>query len=75
MEVLKANDNQYEALNGYSNGFCKLQFIQDKHDNWIVGLGVLNDPNFTEIHDQLNQLERIPFEPKEPEQDITHQDH
>jgi hypothetical protein len=67
MDVLTANNEQYNSLNGYSNGFAKLEFIQDKNDRWIVGLGVLTDPNFEAIRTELNELERIPFEPKEPE--------
>jgi hypothetical protein len=30
-------------------------------DRWIVGLEVLNDTNFEEIHNQLNELERIEY--------------
>jgi len=67
MEVLKATQAQYEALNGYTNKASQLIFIQDKFNNWIVGKEVLSDPNFTEIHSQLSELEEIDFEPKEIE--------
>jgi hypothetical protein len=70
MIVLHPNNNQYNALNGYINNTSELLFVKDGSDKWIVGLQVLNDPNFLEIHDQLNDLERIEFTPfpEEPEQ-------
>ena len=61
--VLHPNNEQYTALNGYKNKTSELLFVLDGSDRWIVGLTVLDDPNFTEIHDQLNDLERIEFTP------------
>jgi hypothetical protein len=61
--VLHPNNEQYTALNGYKNKTSELLFVLDGSDRWIVGLEVLDDPNFTEIHDQLNELERIEFTP------------
>ena len=63
MLVLHPNTEQYNSLNGYKNNASKLQFVKDGSDRWIVGLEVLNDPNFVEIHDQLNELERIEYTP------------
>jgi hypothetical protein len=63
MTVLHPNLEQYTALNGYKNNASELLFVKDGSDRWIVGLEVLNDPNFLEIHDQLNELERIEYTP------------
>jgi hypothetical protein len=63
--VLHPNDDQYNALNGYQNKTSELLFVLDGSDRYIVGLEVLNDPNFIEIHDQLNELERIEYTPYE----------
>ena len=61
--VLHPNDEQYTALNGYKYQTSELLFVKDGADKWIVGLEVLDDPNFAEIHDQLEQLERIDYTP------------
>ena len=63
MIVLHPNTEQYNALNGYKNKSSELQFVLDGSGRYIVGLQVLNDPNFAEIHDQLNELERIEYTP------------
>lgn len=63
MEVLHANEEQYKNLNGYKNSFSLLEFTKDALDRWIVGMGVLKDPNFMEIHNQLNALERVEYLP------------
>lgn len=68
MIVLHPNTEQYNALNGYKNKSSELLFVLDGSGRYIVGLNVLNDTNFTEIHDQLEQLERIEYTPfPEPE--------
>ena len=61
--VLHPNTEQYNELNGYMHNSSELLFVKDGSDRWIVGLEVLNDPHFSEIHDQLEQLERIEFTP------------
>jgi hypothetical protein len=61
--VLHPNNEQYTTLNGYKNKTSELLFVLDGSDRWIVGLTVLDDPNFTEIHNQLNDLERIEYTP------------
>lgn len=63
MIVLHPNEEQYTALNGYTNGVYKLIFAIDGSGKYIVGLEVLNDPNFAYIHEQLDALERIEYTP------------
>jgi hypothetical protein len=63
MIVLHPNNEQYTLLNGYRHNSSELLFVKDGSDRWIVGTEVLNDPNFIEIHDQLNELERIEYTP------------
>jgi hypothetical protein len=63
MIVLHPNAEQYNALNGYFHNSSRLLFVKDGSDRWIVGTEVLNDPNFSEIHDQLEKLERIEYTP------------
>jgi hypothetical protein len=65
MIVLHPNKEQYNALNGYTNGSSKLEFVIDGSGRYIVGLEVLEDTNFSEIHEQLNELERIEYTPNE----------
>jgi hypothetical protein len=69
MIVLNPNTEQYNALNGYRYNSSELLFVKDGSDRWIVGTEVLNDPNFAEIHDQLEQLERIEYTPV-PEKEL-----
>jgi hypothetical protein len=63
MIVLHPNTEEYNALNGYKYKSSELLFVKDGSDRWIVGLNVLDDPHFAEIHDQLEQLERIEYTP------------
>jgi hypothetical protein len=63
MIVLHPNTEQYNALNGYKYNASELLFVLDGSGRYIVGLEVLSDPNFAEIHDQLNELERIEYTP------------
>ena len=67
MEVLKVNTAQYEALNGFTNGNSHISFIQDANDNWIIGKEILTDDEFLEIRNQLEELEVIPYNPKNTE--------
>lgn len=64
MIVLKATQEQYDNLNGYTNGSHVLEFIKDANSNWVVSANLLNEPIFEAIHDQLNELERIEYVPK-----------
>jgi len=70
MIVLHPNTEQYNDLNGYKYKSSELLFVKDGSDIWIVGTNVLNDPNFAEIHDQLDQLERIEYTPLPDPDDI-----
>jgi hypothetical protein len=63
MIVLHPNTEQYNALNGYKNKSSELLFVKDGSGRYIVGLQVLDDPHFAEIHEQLEQLERIEYTP------------
>jgi hypothetical protein len=70
MIVLHPNTEQYNALNGYKYKSSELLFVKDGSNRWIVGTQVLKDPHFAEIHEQLEQLERIEYTPF-PEPDET----
>lgn len=63
MIVLKATQEQYDSLNGFLNKRRVLNFALDANNNYIVSLGVLTNPYYKEIHDQLNELERIEYVP------------
>ena len=63
MIVLHPNTEQYNDLNGYKYKSSELLFVKDGSDRWIVGTNVLTDPNFSAIHDQLDELERIEYTP------------
>ena len=65
MVVLTANTEQLQILNGYVNNGCLLLFAIDGSGRYIVGIEVLNDPNFAAIHDQLIELEQIEYTPIE----------
>lgn len=63
MIVIKATQEQYEALNGFSYKNNILLFAKDRDNNWIVGLEVLHNGNFLEIREQLQSLEQIEYVP------------
>jgi len=63
MIVLKANKSQHNKLNGYSKNNSLISFIKDCNGNYVIGLNVLDDPNFIEIKEKLTDLQRIKFEP------------
>ena len=63
MIVLHPNTEQYNALNKFTNKTSKIEFVPDGSGKLIVGVEVLYDDNFSEIHDQLNELERIEYTP------------
>jgi hypothetical protein len=65
MIVLHPNEDQYKALNGYKNNASELLFVKDGSNRFIVGIEVLNDPNFIEIREQLLELEQITYTPAE----------
>jgi hypothetical protein len=67
MEVLKANTQQYEDLQGFANANNIIDFSKDADDNYIIGKEVLTDDEFLEIRNQLEQLEVIPYNPKNTE--------
>ena len=63
MEVLTPTEEQYNQLNGYKFGNAELQFVKDNNDKWVVGIEILNDTNFSEILNELLQLQRIEYTP------------
>jgi hypothetical protein len=63
MIVLHPNIEQYNALNGYTNGVCRLEFVKDGEGKWFIGLDALTYEPFQPIHNQLNELERIEYTP------------
>lgn len=65
MKVLKANEEQYNALNHYKNKGNVLEFVKDKNNNWIVGINVLTAECFYEIWHELSKLETIDFIPND----------
>lgn len=65
MIVLHANNEQYAQLNGYQKNESILIFAIDGSGKYIVGLEVLNDSNFADIHEQLDALDRIEYTPVE----------
>ena len=67
MDVLKANQEQFSNLEGFSNGNSYIKFTQDADDNHIIGKQILTDDKFLEIRNQLEQLKVIPYNPKETE--------
>ena len=67
MDVLKANQEQFSNLEGFSNGNSYIKFTQDANDNYIIGKEVLTDDKFLEIREELEQLEVIIYKRKETE--------
>jgi hypothetical protein len=65
MIVLHPTTEQYNALNGYTKNSSKLEFVKDGSDRFIVGVEVLNDSNFSEILEQLKELQQIEYTPNE----------
>jgi hypothetical protein len=68
--VLHPNEEQYNALNGYTNLSSQIIFFKDYSDRYILGLSVFEDPNLQPIYDQLNELERIEYTPFPPEPEL-----
>jgi len=46
MEVLKANTQQYEVLQGFANGNHIIDFSSDADDSHIIGKQILTDDKF-----------------------------
>jgi len=65
MIVLHPNTEQFNALNGYKHKTSELLFVIDGSGKYIVGVEVLTDENFAQIHNQLDKLERIQYTPNE----------
>lgn len=63
MNVLLATQEQFEALNGFTQDVSILEFTKDGLDRWIVGKDVIHNGNFLTIREQLLQLEEVEFVP------------
>lgn len=65
--MMVINCNNITHLDGYTNGVNVLQFATDADGNKIVGVEVLTDAAFAEIHDELNACPQIEYKPIPPE--------
>ena len=63
MKVLKANQEQYQQIDGFQKGVHKLEFAKDADGNWIVGVQVRDMGLFSEIQHILDELEEIEHNP------------
>jgi hypothetical protein len=63
MQVLHPNEEQFNKLNNFKTNSSKLEFVKDNSGKWIVGIEILNDAKFVEIHQQLLELEQIDYTP------------
>ena len=61
MKVLLATQEQYDALNGFTQSVSTLEFTKDGLDRWVVGKEVISNGNFLAIRAQLLELEEIDF--------------
>jgi hypothetical protein len=63
MIVLTPSTEQLNRLNGFTNKTSKLEFVPDGSGKFIVGIEVLNDPNFEPIKEDLKQLKQVTYTP------------
>jgi hypothetical protein len=63
MIVLTPSTEQLNRLNGFKNKTSKLEFVPDGSGKLIVGVEVLNDPNFEPIKEDLKQLKQVTYTP------------
>lgn len=61
--MMVINCNNVPHLDGYTNGINVLIFATDADGNKIVGVEVLNDSAFSEIHDELSAQPQIAYNP------------
>jgi hypothetical protein len=55
-QVLIANEEQYERLNGYENNNNHLIFTKDRDNRWVVGVDNIDNPEFIDIMEDLKEL-------------------
>ena len=65
--MMVINCNSIAHLDGYTNGNNVLIFATDADGNKIVGVEVLNDTAFSDIHNELSQQPQIVYKPITPE--------
>jgi len=63
-KVLKATPEQYEKLNGYTNGVSMIEFIEDANGGYVISVDVVQDEAFSEIHSDLLKLELVEYTPR-----------
>ena len=63
MIVLHPNEQQYNKLNGYTFEQNVFYFAIDGSGKYFAELSALDCEEWKEIHDQLNELERIEYTP------------
>ena len=61
MRVLRADKEQLAELDGYRCGNSIIIFFPDYAGNMVTSTGVLTDPDFELIRDQLLKLEEIDY--------------
>jgi hypothetical protein len=59
IQVLKATQEQYNKLNGYTNGLHSIQFIKDANNNWVIGQEILNDISYQFIWGDIKLMPLI----------------
>ena len=59
MIVLSPNTEQYNALNGYTNGVFRLEFVKDGADRWFIGLDALTYEPFKALYCSVFGLKTI----------------
>jgi hypothetical protein len=64
MKVLKATQEQKEALEGFYEEGYELRFVEDANGNWVVNDKVVTNGHFLSIREQLQSLPLIDYEEK-----------
>ena len=65
MTVFKLTEEQASIVRNYVNPRNKSRTtpILDADGNWVIGKNLIIDPDYTDIHGQLTDLEEIEFNP------------
>ena len=61
--VLRANETQYNELNGWEYKNSILEFEIDGNGDWITSVKVRQNGAFLDIRDKLMELEEIDYVP------------
>lgn len=65
MTVFKLTPEQAAIVRNYVNPKNKARTIPilDADGNWVIGKNLMSDPDYTQIHQYLTELEEIEFNP------------